>query len=243
MAIDNLGSIMRLHVSEAALASGFWENLNGSALDQEAERVAESILSLSNIAAQNFPGATGSMSLCATKSLWLLAKYFSPRTIVEIGTYIGRSTSALYLGSRPEIEKLYTCDASFDAWRAGHLSDKGDIQYFGKTTSTQMLETLRRDGVVVDLFFIDGRLQEQDIPLIRAVSHEKTVFILDDFEGLEKGVANGLALKGAFASLLLLSPPHGDLVRRFSSSHNLALLVPKSAINITPQVPLPLTML
>ena len=234
---------MQLHVSEAVLADGFWKNLDGSALDEEAARDAESILTVSNTLAQAFPGATGSMSLSATKSLWLLAKYFAPHTIVEIGTYIGRSTSALYLGARPGIEKLYTCDATFDSWSAGHLSDKGDIEYFGRTTSTQMLEKLSRDGVVADLFFIDGRLQDPDICLIQSISHDKTVFILDDFEGLEKGVANGVALKSAFPGLLLLSPPHDALVRRFSSGHNLAVLLPKIAINITAQVPLPLTML
>jgi len=232
---------MKLFVSEAMISRGFWTELYGSELEHEADQAAKSIIDFSNVILKEFPAATGSMSFTAIKSLWLLGKYFSPRTVIEIGTYIGRSTAALYLGSIDSIKNFYTCDASFDHWSADHLTSSGDIEYFGKTSSTEMLVDLSRRGVAPDIIFIDGRLQPEDISLIQRMRKENTVFILDDFEGLEKGVANGLALRNVFKELLVLVPP-GEW-EGFSKSHNLAIMLPPNLLAVTHQVPLPLGML
>ena len=233
---------MQLYLTELMITGAFWPQLQHAACAKEAASDAESILSISNVLARDFPGETGSMSLEATKLLWLLGRYFSPRVAVEVGTYIGRSTAALFMGARPEIEKLYTCDATFDAWDPGHLASAGEIEYFGKTTSTQMFENLLSRGVKADLFFLDGRLQDADLNLLPSMTHSKTVFLLDDFEGLEKGIINGIKLRDIYPNLILIRPsgkaPNGN-----EESPPLALLVPPEALQLSRQQSLPIRMM
>ena len=233
---------MQLYLSESMITAAFWPQLQGAACAKEATSDSESILSISNVLARDFPGETGSMSLEATKLLWLLGRYFSPKVVVEVGTYIGRSTAALYMGARPVIEKLYTCDATFDAWDLGHLASAGEIEYFGKTTSTQMFEHLVSRGVKADLFFLDGRLQDADLNFLQSMTHNKTVFVLDDFEGLEKGIINGIKLRDIYPNLMLIrqnakAPDSGQ------ESPPLALLVPPEVLQLSRQQSLPIRMM
>ncbi len=229
---------MQLYLSESMITNAFWPQLQGAACAKEAAADAESILSISNVLARDFPGETGSMSLEATKLLWLLGRYFSPKVVVEVGTYIGRSTAALYMGARPGVEKLYTCDATFDAWDPGHLASAGEIEYFGKTTSTQMFEHLVSRGVKADLFFLDGRLQDGDLNMVQSMAHNKTVFLLDDFEGLEKGIINGLKLVDCFPNYVLLTPP-AHTASQLIQDARIALLIPANIITLTRQQALP----
>ena len=233
---------MQVYLSESMIASAFWPQLESTACAREAETDSESILSISNILARDFPGETGSMSLEATKLLWLLGRYFAPKVIVEVGTYIGRSTAALFMGARPVIQKLYTCDATFDAWDPGHLAASGEIEYFGKTTSTQMFEHLVARGVQADLFFLDGRLQDADLGFLQAMSHSKTVFVLDDFEGLEKGIINGIKLREIYPNLILMSP-NATARKNVERPSPLALLVPPEVLQLTRQQTLPIRMM
>lgn len=233
---------MQVYLSESMIARAFWPQLETTACAREAEADSESILSMSNILAKDFPGETGSMSLEATKLLWLLGRYFAPKVIVEVGTYIGRSTAALFMGARPTIQKLYTCDATFDAWDPGHLSAAGEVEYFGKTTSTQMFEHLVARAVKADIVFLDGRLQPADLNLLTALSTANTVFLLDDFEGLEKGVVNGLKIRDHFPQLVLI-PPESPQDSFSQKTGRIAMLVPPGLIRISRQQTTPLSMM
>jgi len=233
---------MQLYLSESMITGAFWPQLQAAACAKEAASDSESILNISNVLAKDFPGETGSMSPEATKLLWLLGRYFSPKVVVEVGTYIGRSTAALYMGARPVIEKLYTCDATFEAWDPGHLTSAGEIEYFGKTTSTQMFEHLVSRGVKADLFFLDGRLQDADLNLLPSMMHNKTVFLLDDFEGLEKGVINGIKLRDIYPNLILIRPS-AKAPGSGQESPPLALLVPPEVLQLSRQQSLPIRMM
>ena len=233
---------MQLYLSESMITGAFWPQLQAAACAQEAVSDSESILSISNVLARDFPGETGSMSPEATKLLWLLGRYFSPKVVVEVGTYIGRSTAALFMGAKPALEKLYTCDATFDAWDPGHLASAGEIEYFGKTTSTQMFEHLVSRGVKADLFFLDGRLQDADLNLLPSMTHKKTVFLLDDFEGLEKGIINGIKLRDIYPNLILIRP-NGKSLDGSQESPPLALLVPPEVLQLSRQQNLPIRMM
>jgi hypothetical protein len=222
------------------ITNAFWPQLQGAACAKEAAADAESILSISNVLAREFPGETGSMSLEATKLLWLLGRYFCPKVVVEVGTYIGRSTAALYMGARPGVEKLYTCDATFNAWDPGHLASAGEIEYFGKTTSTQMFEHLVSRGVKADLLFLDGRLQDADLNFLPSMTNDKTVFVLDDFEGLEKGVVNGLKLRDLYPDLVLIMPHDKETIT--GKPPSLAILIPPKILLLTRQQNIPLGM-
>ena len=61
--------------------------------------------------------------------------------------------------------------------------DAEKIRYFGKTASTEMFRMLSGQ-VKVDMFLLDGRLQQEDLQMISALRHDRTVFLIDDFEGV-----------------------------------------------------------
>jgi len=233
---------MNLYLSESMIANAFWTQLLASSCASEADTIAQSIVGLSNETAKAFPTKTGTMSLESTKMLWLLGRYFSPKVVIEVGTYIGRSTAAIYMGALPSVEKFYTCDATHNAWEPRQLASKEEIEYFGKTTSTQMFERLASRGVKADFFFFDGRLQDADVNLIKMLSHDKSVFVLDDFEGLEKGVLNGIKLREISPSLILLRGSDCRAIGLEKPS-SLALLIPPQALELTRQQTLPIRMM
>ena len=93
--------------------SVFWEELKSS-IFYEAENDARKIAELTAPKVAEFPTEAGSISITSSIYLWLLSKYFSPKNVLEVGTYIGRSTLALAFGGKDSIAKLYTCDGTFD---------------------------------------------------------------------------------------------------------------------------------
>ena len=48
-----------------------------------------------------------------------------------------------------------------------------------------------------DLGFLDGRLINNDVEHISKIITDKSIIVLDDFVGIEKGVSNALALAQA----------------------------------------------
>jgi predicted O-methyltransferase YrrM len=128
---------------------------------------------------------TGSISEKSAMVLRGLTEHFKPKTIVEVGTFIGNSTLSM------KADHIYTCDYSNDCFR-----DRKNITTFPLKTSTEMFADLHnKKHVLVDLFFFDGRLSVFDLPLILSLSHRETVYAFDDFDyakdgRLEKGVVN-----------------------------------------------------
>ena len=47
-----------------------------------------------------------------------------------------------------------------------------------------------KESIVLDLIHLDGRLQNDDYLVLKNKISENTLFLLDDFEGNEKGVIN-----------------------------------------------------
>lgn len=232
---------MTLHLSEGMIARSFWEELNSSLVDETAQDEARRILEDSREIEARFPSRTGSISLHAIKTTWLLANYFQPSIAVEVGTYIGRSTLAMARGARATLKRVFTCDMSFDNWAPPTPDDAALVQYFGKTSSTDMMKALS-GRTQVDMFLLDGRLQQEDLQLISILRHDRSVFLVDDFEGVEKGVENALKLRNAFADLVLLAPP-ATLAEGWSSSHCLAVMLPGKLIQVSRQQRLPLWMM
>ena len=103
----------KLYLSEKAVARCFWSTINSSACKSEAQRDVNLISELSAAKVDMFPTEAGSVSVGNGVYLWLIAKYFSPKTVLEIGTYIGRSALALLFGGRHPF-RSFTCDGSYD---------------------------------------------------------------------------------------------------------------------------------
>jgi hypothetical protein len=70
-----------------------------------------------------------------------------------------------------------------------------------------MFKDLAEKKIGVDLMYVDGRLQREDLDLFHKIIHDQTVFVFDDFEGTEKGVVNAMMLDGA--NRLLIYPREG----------------------------------
>lgn len=179
---------------------------------------------------------TGSISPAAAWCLYSLVRYFRPRRIIEVGTFIGKSTIAMAaaMDDQQAPGQIFTCDVR----NAIPLPWEGRarIHQFQKTGSGEMFKTI---DAPCDMVFLDGRLKTQDLQLLDPLITHETFFVLDDFEGMEKGVINLTQLMGLekLRSHFLLYPPSTRwLVERGYTSHSLtAVLLPVSWFGFTRQ--------
>ena len=139
---------------------------------------------------------TGSISRTAAVALRALAAWRQPEIVVEVGTFIGVSTLSLARG----VEVLWTCDISNDCFDSNSV-----VRAHPYTKSTDLLRQLVKDGGWVDLFFFDGLLTPEDVPLIRQLSTPDTVFVFDDYNGQFKGVVNAGKLTPFFLKHVLIA--------------------------------------
>jgi predicted O-methyltransferase YrrM len=167
---------------------------------------------------------TGSLSVDDAAELYRLVKFFKPSTIAEVGTFIGVSTMAMYMADK--YVSIDTCDMSNDIPNLFE-DTKGMVTYFPKTSSTEMFKKLaEEENPSIDLIYLDGRLSQPDIEPLSKIVCEKTVFVLDDFEGIEKGVANALMLEHPSRVLIY---PRADNKTAVSMPVGLIQLVPQEA--------------
>lgn len=156
---------------------------------------------------------TGSITLAQMAQLRALCLKQQPKVIVEIGTFIGNSTLAM------QAKQIYTCDGRNDCF-----PKTSGIQTFPFTKSTAMFQTLVNQGVKADLFFFDGRIKpDADLPLIQALSHPGTIYVMDDYKDMEKGVINAKLLATMLPQgWVLVEPDH-----RLAGESTLAAFAPK----------------
>ena len=228
-----------IYFSEKMMATAFWSELLSSGTTISAKKEIEDVIEETAQQLRNFPSEAGTISRDSCLVLYLLAKYFSPKTVGEIGTYIGRSAYSIFKGAESSLENLYTCDGTFDCLNFSEfrLKNQDRIKYFGKTMSTEMLQSLiNKNSKKLDLVIIDGRMSPKDLELLEKLVSESTVFCVDDFEGVEKGVINVVMLREKFRHYLLFEPKFSGL------NTSMALLVPTSNIKLTRQQGLPISM-
>jgi predicted O-methyltransferase YrrM len=234
----------KYYLSEKTLSRMFWETLHTTPLLEIAQKDIELIVDESHVIRKSFPKeVAGTISEKSALELWLIARYFAPREIFEIGTFIGRSTMALLAGASETLSRIDTCDFSHDTfyltenfrtrWPASAV-----INYWKKTPSSVALAEVIKQGGRPDLLFIDGRLGDQDLKLLSYLDRKKTVYVFDDFEGIEKGVENCLSVRQHFPELLLLRPSHSHA----NGAGHIAILVPPTIITLTKQQDLPISL-
>lgn len=113
---------------------------------------------------------TGTISLETGLLLRSICHTRKPKVVAEVGTFIGKSTYSL------QAERIYTCDKDNDC-----LPSTETIKTHPGQTSTQMFRKLVDEEAQVDVFFFDGRIQPDDLPLIEKLSHKETVYTFDDY--------------------------------------------------------------
>lgn len=170
---------------------------------------------------------TGSLSLANATALWLITHEHAPKTIFEIGTFIGKSLSTM-LSAAPGVE-VWTVDSSNDF--PPDLASPNIHPHPHKKSSTVLtgMET------PIDLFFLDGRLQPTDIDHMARLTSPKSIIVLDDFEGTEKGVANVFRLfdeSSPFRNWVLVPPPSAEDLGPLADlgQSSLAVLIPPGYI-------------
>lgn len=179
---------------------------------------------------------TGSIGVSAAWCLYSLTRHVQPSRILEVGTFIGRSTVAMAqaLDDADAPGEIATCDLSNDI----------KIPWTGRTRITQFPgvaggEMMSRLEGTYDLVFLDGRLQPSDLAALDQRITGDTVFALDDFEGAEKGVSNLMILsrlEKLKGHLLIYPPPQTwSSARGFSTSSLIAAYVPYSMFEFARQ--------
>jgi predicted O-methyltransferase YrrM len=159
---------------------------------------------------------TGSILFDQMVQLRTLTLKQRPKTIVEIGTFIGNSTLAM------TADHIYTCDKSNNCFQPTKK-----ITCFPFTGSTSMLTNLVEKKVRADLFFFDGRIQVADLPLIQRLSHPGTLYVFDDYLDNQKGIINAKMLSAVIGDGWVLLEPDD----RLAGKSTLAALVPKELLS------------
>ena len=227
-----------LKISETTFSESVWKAIlfNMYSFGVQPAGLKESFL----VAEQKRSAAefnTGSIRLSTYLALYAVALYFSPKYVAEVGTFIGKSTAALMYGASNSI--VYTCDAS------NNISidpvSNCTLHQFPMKTSTQMLTEISSRNIKLDFLFIDGRISIQDLDIIARSNGKNILLAFDDFEGVEKGVANVLLCRQQefFNDYLLVPPCPNEIGSKFFgedlSGSTLALLIPRDMVSITRQ--------
>lgn len=167
---------------------------------------------------------TGSLNEGDVQDLQDVVFHFRPTVVAEVGTFIGRSTMAI-AHSMDEGGTIYTCDVSNDI-KLPEVTGGKIVQYPKTSSATMFADLVENLNVFVDMFYIDGRLSPCDIGFIQKLIHNKTVFVLDDFEGVEKGVGNAMLLMQHLTGYALIYPRY---------TGKTAILIPATLLQFTAQ--------
>jgi hypothetical protein len=124
---------------------------------------------------------------------------------------------------------VHTCDSSND------IKLPFKVNQYPMKTSGEMFEEMMKQKIRADFIFLDGRLPPRDARLIGELAHANTVVALDDFEGVEKGVANAQLF--TYQGAVLVYPAEKELLEKHGipDEANLALILPHTVIQLTSQ--------
>lgn len=213
-----------IRINRARFSEAVWDNIFEEAKWREGERrrLNAALLRLNALrSAADYN--TGSITADSGWVYFCVANFFKPKLIAEVGTFIGRTTTALAWGAKDA--EIHTCDSSNDI----QIPTYYDIHQYPKKSSTEMFKVMGDIGITADMVVLDGRIMPEDGEPLSKIVTDETVFVFDDFEGVEKGVIN--------ASLLL--PSLGNYYHLVYPPKNLnsavALLVPRKLIEYTNQ--------
>ncbi len=182
---------------------------------------------------------TGSISSASAWCLYCLSRFFAPENVLEVGTFIGKSTTAIMMGMEDggvTNGSIHTCDFSNEI--SLPAVSKIKIVQYKKTSSLDMLRSLTGKNSF-SFFHIDGRVGDQDLILMDKLSTADAIIALDDFEGVEKGVANYMMFRGSsiFTTHTLIYPCETSAITEvgLTGRSTTAVLFPKRLIRLTNQ--------
>lgn len=207
-----------VQIGRARFSQLFWDIVDEK-VDDYPHDVIEKIIKAQQALRADADYNTGSIPYDDAVEVYKLVKFFEPKVIAEVGTFIGVSTRSMR--EAVSSAQIYTCDSSNDITISPHDTK---IEQYPRCTSIEMFTNLAEKGVKVDLIYLDGRLGQEDAEPLSKIIHDKTVFVLDDFEGIEKGVTNALMLEAP--NRVLIYPREG---------RKTAVSLPIGVIQLVPQ--------
>jgi len=90
-----------------------------------------------------------------------------------------------------------------------------------------------------DLIFFDGRISDEELGILDNLISQRTIIILDDFEGMEKGIINLTKLRkvNKLNNHFQINPPTDEFLKGYQlKTHSLmGALVPISLFRFTNQ--------
>ena len=214
-----------LNLSRKRVSRMVWETLLETVpADRSPLHKADELESLRHVAQLN----TGSMTKASLLALWSVVRAFKPKRVIEIGTFIGKSTYVLGL----EGADIDTCDYSNDIALPHWAAVPGRVTQYPMTASADMMAQLTES---YDLMFVDGRLNKDDLPHIGRLLTPTSIVAFDDFEGVEKGVAN--AMRFNCQGALLVYPAERVLTERYGiyDESTVGLIIPQTVVKLTSQ--------
>ncbi len=231
----------QIRINRTKLSTIVWESIFENAAHIHADETQLLIKQAStlDILRTNAEYDTGSISTSAIWSIFSACHFFRPVKVAEVGTFIGKSTLSIAWAMdkhHNDQSCIYTCDFSNNINL--DLSTKTKVKQYPKLSSTDMFNDIVQKNVSCDVIFLDGRLQNSDYKLLPKLIHPKTVFLLDDFEGIEKGVVNAMVLMQSLdKSHFLIYPPSNDLLNKqgLKDACSIGMIIPKSLISFTNQ--------
>lgn len=237
-------TVKTININSFDLSSIFWKKiLNNSFLKIKPYQAQffETIDSLDKLRVQSSYN-TGSISSTTAWLLFSITLFFKPKIILEIGSFIGKSTFSMALAADFNLTEyscdIFCCDYSNEI-KFPNLT-KTKIKQFHKTSGTNMLKKLDTD-LNIDLIHLDGRLQDEDCILIKERVNQNTIFIIDDFEGNEKGVSNLFILLNnnviSRTTYCVIYPVDDLICKRYGlvEKSTTAILLPIKCLKITSQ--------
>jgi hypothetical protein len=182
---------------------------------------------------------TGTISDSSCWIFFSLAFFFKPQLVAEVGTFIGRSTLSICRGiERADVADAAICTCDFSNDISLPVTTSVVITQFRKKTSTDMFRAIASRNIRCDFLVLDGRLQQDDYNFLGEILHSESIIVLDDFEGIEKGVANASSLMPSLQeSHHLIYPPTREALRAFGfvDGCSTALIIPKKLCKFTNQ--------
>jgi len=233
-----------IHINPSDLSLIFWNKiLNNAYLKQISFRsdFFSKIDSLDELRSQSTYN-TGSISSTTAWLLFSICLYYKPQTILEIGSFIGKSTFSMAFAAdtynKEKESEIYCCDYSNEIIFPKLTKTK--ITQFHKTKSTLMFRTIDKK-IKIDLIHIDGRVQSKDFEIMKDRISENTLIIFDDYEGIEKGTINWINLinNGVLSrdTHCLINPIQNQVAKSYHliEPSNTAVVIPISSLRFTPQ--------
>ncbi len=182
---------------------------------------------------------TGSIGTGAIWALFSACLYFKPKTVAEVGTFIGKSTFAMACAMDLVHQGgglIDTCD--FSNKINLDFATQTRVRQYPMQSSTDMFSAMVAEKRKCDVLLLDGRLQNEDFPLLSSVLGPDTVILLDDFEGTEKGVINAIHLMNSLHNTHYLAyAPSRSLMQLHGLSEGctIGMIVPKHLVEHTNQ--------